>query len=221
MFRRAESGVSWTVLTATFFLGQLADSPISPTPSAAHLRRTGDLEILRKMPTTGCSSLTANTTSIANSQTCRRRTYPVQALVKVVSRAPPSKCPARSGYSEVAVSDSFKDLKVLYHEKEGYFHELVANDDVDAVCWLLENRSDLVGHLVSALSVAVGFHAYEVAELLIQNGADVCQPDPMGNTPLINAVRYDDLDLCRLLLHHRADPSQPNDLGETPIGIGA
>jgi cytohesin len=55
----------------------------------------------------------------------------------------------------------------------------------------------------------------ELAELLLDRGADVSLRDPYGNTPLHKALVAPDV--ARLLLAHGADPNAPNDNGQTPL----
>lgn len=43
-----------------------------------------------------------------------------------------------------------------------------------------------------------------MCKYLIEKGADVCQGDDRGHTPLTQAVKYDDIEITKLLLNHGA-----------------
>lgn len=59
----------------------------------------------------------------------------------------------------------------------------------------------------------------EVAELLIQHGANVNVTDLWRFTPLHEAAAKGRFDICRLLLKHGADPSRKNRDGHIPIDL--
>ncbi len=58
-----------------------------------------------------------------------------------------------------------------------------------------------------------------VAELLIEYGANVQTPDRFNQTPLHNAITYDEIEIARMLLEKGADPRFKNDAGLTSIDL--
>jgi ankyrin repeat protein len=71
------------------------------------------------------------------------------------------------------------------------------------------------------LHFAAQEHAAEVAELLLENGAEVDSSNSFGNTPLFAAVfnSRGRGELIELLRSRGADPHRANDAGQTPLGL--
>lgn len=57
----------------------------------------------------------------------------------------------------------------------------------------------------------------EVAQLLVRHGADVNATDEIGETPLMRAVRTNNLPVARILLEHDADVNAHNRYGGTAL----
>lgn len=77
--------------------------------------------------------------------------------------------------------------------------------------------------LLSSLTVSMK-NSYEIAEYLIQKGAEVNVQDNNGNTPLLTAVRMtsvirEQYRYRKLLLKHGASVTLKNNLGIAPIDI--
>lgn len=88
----------------------------------------------------------------------------------------------------------------------------VSKDSLDIV----KNGPIALG-LLTPLQLATTFSNYEVAEVLLQSGARVDQPDVRGMTPLALAFASDHPDprIVRLLLGNGANPNLKSRMGET------
>ena len=77
--------------------------------------------------------------------------------------------------------------------------------------------------LTLACSLANNSDALEIADSLINLGADVNGAGPSGGErtmyPLLIAVKQNNVDLTKLLLEHRANKDIKNESGETPLTI--
>jgi ankyrin repeat protein len=60
-------------------------------------------------------------------------------------------------------------------------------------------------------------HILVVAQLLLEDGADVNTRDNIHNTPLFLAMRHEASNLVRFLLEHGANPNLQNKEGKTPL----
>lgn len=85
----------------------------------------------------------------------------------------------------------------------------------------INNRADerdTATHLgASILAVAILNHNIDIAELLLQNGAQANIVDFYGKTPLIYAVANNDDAAVELLLSYKADPNLPGTNNKTPM----
>lgn len=63
-------------------------------------------------------------------------------------------------------------------------------------------------------------HGREVAQLLLDHGADVNVRSRGGTTPLMFTVGYHDPSVVRFLLSRSADPNAQNRRGWTPLRFG-
>ena len=101
----------------------------------------------------------------------------------------------------------------------------VKSGNVEAVKGLLENGADLdTGDSqfgVSPLSWAALLGKTEIAELLIQNGADVNGRNKDGGTALHGAAFLGHADTAQLLVRKGADVNATNDKGETSLYVMA
>ncbi len=64
-----------------------------------------------------------------------------------------------------------------------------------------------------------GGNSVEVTRLLLEHGLNVNAQDKEGNTPLIEATRFAQMEKIALLLQHRANVLAANKKGETPLSI--
>ena len=72
---------------------------------------------------------------------------------------------------------------------------------------------------VTALHAAASIGNTNIAELLLQAGADVNAREKDGSTPLHEAVNHDHPELAELLLANKADPNVRNTVGQTPLDL--
>jgi ankyrin repeat protein len=77
------------------------------------------------------------------------------------------------------------------------------------------NARDGVKHC-TALHMAARRGNVEVAEMLLDSGADIEAPDSVGDTPLRRAVNCDKTDVATLLLARGADMHSKGSKGLTP-----
>ncbi|MCE5231532.1 ankyrin repeat domain-containing protein [bacterium] len=91
----------------------------------------------------------------------------------------------------------------------------------DIVQLLLQYGADpkLQAHGETALRNALSSRMYEVADILIEAGADVNQRDPMGETILFEAVRTEDVDMIRYLLGKGCNENIKNINKETVLDM--
>ena len=90
---------------------------------------------------------------------------------------------------------------------------------IEAVRWLLDHGAAInrQGAAWSALHYAVFAGHRDVADLLIQRGADVNGRAPNGSTVLMMAAREGKEELARALIAAGADPRPANDAGDTAL----
>jgi ankyrin repeat protein len=69
------------------------------------------------------------------------------------------------------------------------------------------------------LHVATTFAKFEIAELLLANGADVNAQESFGLTPLHRAAIWPRKDLIELLLKNGANVDMKDEFGHTPLDI--
>jgi ankyrin repeat protein len=78
------------------------------------------------------------------------------------------------------------------------------------------DASDGVKHC-TALHMAARRGNVEIAEALLESGADIEAPDSLGETPLRRAVNCDKTDVAKLLLARGADMHSKGSKGLTPL----
>ncbi len=72
---------------------------------------------------------------------------------------------------------------------------------------------------VTPLHSACAISNYDIAELLIKNGADVNAKQMQGVTPLHSAAHNGKIDLVKLLIENGADKQLKMDDGQTPLSM--
>ena len=79
------------------------------------------------------------------------------------------------------------------------------------------NCRDSQGRNSTPLHLAAGYNNLEVAEFLLENGADVNAQDKGGLIPLHNASSYGHLDIAALLIRHNTVVNATDKWGFTPL----
>lgn len=79
------------------------------------------------------------------------------------------------------------------------------------------NCRDAQGRNSTPLHLAAGYNNFEVAEYLLENGADVNAQDKGGLIPLHNASSYGHLDIAALLIKHNTVVNATDKWGFTPL----
>ena len=79
------------------------------------------------------------------------------------------------------------------------------------------NCRDALGRNSTPLHLAAGYNNYEVAEYLLENGADVNAQDKGGLIPLHNASSYGHVDIAALLIKHNTKVNATDKWGFTPL----
>lgn len=82
------------------------------------------------------------------------------------------------------------------------------------------NCKDSEGRNSTALHLASGYNNIEVAEYLLQHGAQVNIPDKGGLIPLHNAASYGHLDVASLLIKYNTNVNATDRWGFTPLHEG-
>lgn len=79
------------------------------------------------------------------------------------------------------------------------------------------NCRDAQGRNSTPLHLAAGYNNFEVAEFLLENGADVNAQDKGGLIPLHNASSYGHLDIAALLIKHNTVVNATDKWGFAPL----
>jgi len=103
-------------------------------------------------------------------------------------------------------------------------HQAIFQNNIEAVKYLLSasaNSNALYDQSVTPLIAAIDDKRWNIARLLIENGADVNLKDANNNSPLSKAIFHFDGDasLIEMLLRHGADPYQDLLNGYTPMDL--
>lgn len=97
----------------------------------------------------------------------------------------------------------------------------VANNDVNGVKFFSKAGSALINQKnlggATSLHLACRESNFEIAEILVKNGADVNALDNEGWTPLMRAALAGNRDIVKMLMSGNADAGNLNSLGESVI----
>jgi ankyrin repeat protein len=72
---------------------------------------------------------------------------------------------------------------------------------------------------ITTLNIAIANNRPDVAKALLENGANVNEPNAVGNTPLHLAVTNNNQDMVALLLENGANVNEKNTTGSTPLHL--
>ncbi len=97
------------------------------------------------------------------------------------------------------------------------------NGHFEVVEFLINNKADVNGGLRGALFHAVLSDKLKIAQLLVNNGANVNDIDHLANRPLMQAAhnKSDSFEIIKLLVDHKANIDAQNKYGHTALMIAA
>jgi len=102
-------------------------------------------------------------------------------------------------------------------------YEAAESGDIEAVKQHLADGSDIELKCTGCGSTALGHAAKnghkEIAELLVENGADVSAKDEDGWTPLFYAAGGGKKEVVEILISNGADVNATDDSGKTPLDV--
>nr|XP_046916564.1 LOW QUALITY PROTEIN: poly [ADP-ribose] polymerase tankyrase-2-like [Dermatophagoides farinae] len=114
---------------------------------------------------------------------------------------------------DVEISDLLLgNVAILDAAKKGELGRLIRLVTAENV-----NCRDSQGRNSTPLHLAAGYNNFEVAEFLLDKGADVNAPDKGGLIPLHNAASYGHLDIAALLIKHDTNVNATDRWGFTPL----
>lgn len=98
--------------------------------------------------------------------------------------------------------------------------QAISRNDIDAVRAILDNFNLL--HIknkngYTLMSYAILHQKNDIAEILLYRGTYINEPNDLGETPLIIAVRSNNFPMIRFLLKNGADPNLKDKFNKTPI----
>ena len=102
-------------------------------------------------------------------------------------------------------------------------YEAAESGDIEAVKQHLADGSDIELKCTGCGSTALGHAAKnghkEIAELLVENGADVSAKDEDGWTPLFYPAGGGKKEVVEILISNGADVNATDDSGKTPLDV--
>lgn len=120
----------------------------------------------------------------------------------------------------------FRTQSLRPHQAEAFtpderlLHDAVQNGDVSIVASLLKKSVDPNSGLSgepSNLMRAIDEKYCEIAQLLLDHGADVNYHDDLGDTPLGVAVQINSADFVKVLIHDGAHVNHKDSAGHTEL----
>lgn len=96
----------------------------------------------------------------------------------------------------------------MHCEKDPILHSVVVQRDIYTLQKCITQKYNLEEqdrYKRTCLHVAVDHRVHEIAQMLIDAGANVNARDSDGRTPLISAIIYDDSKMCKILRDAHAD----------------
>ncbi|XP_077298905.1 uncharacterized protein LOC143920079 isoform X1 [Arctopsyche grandis] len=126
------------------------------------------------------------------------------------------------------IVEHFYNKSKYGHRRETPMHLLAShrNDAIamakicDYVCDCV-NFKDATGSFPLHNATEHGNISLDVVKFLVEKGADVNCKDQFNDTPLLNAIKYSDINVVRLLFENGADMNCKNCLDETPLHLAA
>lgn len=107
---------------------------------------------------------------------------------------------------------------VWHHNTEALTHFLEAKANVNVINKGKQTALHIVVHdCCNILDVTENRKICEIANMLLERGADVHARDENGDTPLHKAATYRSVGLAELLLKHDANINEINNYGDTPL----
>eukprot|EP00826_Nyctotherus_ovalis_P033922 TRINITY_DN2772_c0_g2_i2.p2 TRINITY_DN2772_c0_g2~~TRINITY_DN2772_c0_g2_i2.p2 ORF type:complete len:210 (-),score=41.72 TRINITY_DN2772_c0_g2_i2:51-680(-) len=116
----------------------------------------------------------------------------------------------------------FPSKPFFHQESKEFFYKLTQGDYIGTLFMLEKNRFyvydfDFLGR--TALHIAVYKGHDKIAQLLIDNLADINAGDIAGRTPLFVASKHSSIGTVKMLLRNRADPSYKTKSGQTALHV--
>ncbi len=112
-----------------------------------------------------------------------------------------------------------KDMSRTIPKEKHPLFKAVEQDDLLVACALLTEGIDPNAVLEDGLTVLHVTQHPQMAELLIEHGANINARDDFNETPLLNFAYDANVELVALLLSYNADPNIPNKNHYTPLLI--
>ncbi|MBQ7154311.1 MAG: ankyrin repeat domain-containing protein [Synergistaceae bacterium] len=116
------------------------------------------------------------------------------------------------GYSSPGIEKyHFIPILLMFADKKPPY---LKDTDMECVRLLIEAGADVN---CGALLAALRRRKFDIAEMLIDAGADMDVQNPNGETALFLAADKNDVDVLKLLLRKGANPNIPDKKGSTPL----
>ena len=114
-------------------------------------------------------------------------------------------------------------INIIAKKMDNTLRNAIYENDVKLVKELIDEGADVNKALTTdgdtPLCIAARYGQLDVAQLLLDRGAEVNKADRYGSTPLYIAARYGQLAVAELLLDKGAEVNLANTYGATPLWI--